>query len=82
MDDWPPIKPVVTRHDECHATVAVPTEQGDICIVEMTHDLARLCWHFAVADELLRQTPQAVHAIVGQALLALAQHDSNPGTTA
>ena len=41
------------------------------CIVEFWRDEFTFCWIFKVNDELLKQSPEGIHAVLGLALMEL-----------
>ncbi len=51
--------------------IVVPTEDDQECHVEFRRNWQRLTWEFEVSDELIRQSPEGVHAILGLALMEL-----------
>jgi hypothetical protein len=71
MRDWPPIRPTVHHWDGEWARVDVPTEDGKVCAIEFRQCPIRRTWQLEIADELVRQSPQGIHAALGQALMAL-----------
>ena len=70
--NWPPIRPTVHHWDGEEARVDVPTEDGRVCVIEFKWDELRHAWAVWIADELIRQSPQGIHAALGLALTTLA----------
>jgi hypothetical protein len=61
----------VTRWDGEWLDVTVPTEDGRLALI-----LFRRCpdwpaWRVEISDDLIQQAPQAIHAALGQALMAM-----------
>lgn len=61
--------------DEKCVEVAVPTEGHDglleWCHVQFRRSDHAYCWEFEISDSLIRQAPEAVHAVLGLALMEL-----------
>lgn len=70
LREWPRI--CYTDGDKVE--IIVPTCRNGIveyCHVEFKRDPYRRAWEFRIADELIRQAPEAVHAVIGLALMEL-----------
>jgi len=65
------VRPRIVYTDGNRTTVAVPTEEGRECHIDFKRCFYRLTWEVEVADELIRQHPEAVHAALGLALMEL-----------
>jgi hypothetical protein len=76
--NWPLVRPTVTDFNGARAMVAVPCEDGRTCMIEFEYDRQKRAWALFIAEEVLKESPQGVHAAVGLALMALAEHIDGP----
>lgn len=58
------------------AKVEIPTEDGRLCYLHFERRHPGY-WSLHISDELLKQSPQALHAAIGLALLELAHIDGS-----
>jgi hypothetical protein len=65
------LRPHIDYMDGEWVTVMVPTEHGEWCHIQFRRCLYRRSWEIEVADELIRQSPEAIHAALGLALMEL-----------
>lgn len=54
-------------------SVPCPVNEGydEVACVEFRRNWRRRTWEFEIADELIRQSPEGVHAVLGLALMEL-----------
>lgn len=52
--------------------IAVMTEDGRTALITFERGLVHDAWTVHISDELLAQSPQAIHAALGQAVMQMA----------
>ncbi len=65
------MKPSVRYDGDGSFTVEVPTEFGNIAVVDVTYDAIRDTYSVAFSGQLLRQSPESVTVVVQLAMRAV-----------